>query len=108
MSTTQFNKNKFITIVNSLEYVESVKQDFPNFKITFIDNLKLNVYIAFDGYNKFYTYLDNDVDSHTQLKYFYINKMHHINYKDLYSEIERMSTNETRVTICKSRYLKAF
>ena len=108
MSNSKFNKDKLITKINSIKNVKSIEQDCNNFKITFIDNLKLYVLIAFDNHNKFYTYLDNEIDSHTQLKYFYMYKMPHNNYKDLYDEIKRMAIETTRKVPCKSRYLKAY
>lgn len=72
-------------------------------KIIFKDNFQLNVNVAFDEYHKFYTYMD-----YVSYDFHYIGDMPHDTYEDLYEEIKRMSTKDTRTNLCKSRYFKAY
>lgn len=98
-----FSQEKFVNNLNKNVDVATVRFINDNrAKITYIDGYVLNVDIfAEDVGFKFYTYPDKDDFSSS-----YVGKMPHLNYVDLYYEINRMSNTESRKKICRYPYFK--
>lgn len=84
--------------------VKSIEQIDNNIiTITFIDDFKLYVDGKHTEYYLYSTFLDN-----YNAEYFYVDKMPHFTFKELYAEIHRMSNPNTRTKLCKSNYFKSY
>jgi hypothetical protein len=102
----KFDFNKFVNNLKSIKTIKSITQDHTgnNITVEYNDGLQIYVAIKLDNYHKFYTIINNEYFG----KYCYVGEMPHDHYKDLYEEIYRMSSAETRNKQCKSDYFKSY
>jgi hypothetical protein len=102
----KFDFNKFVNNLKSIKTITKITQDHTSNCITvkYNDGLQIYVVMRVDSYHKFYTIIDNEYFG----KYCYVGEMPHDNYKDLYEEIYRMSSPESRNKQCKSNYFKSY
>lgn len=70
-------------------------------EITYTDSQTLFIDTVGDNFHKFYTFVPKNDDS-----IYYMGKMPHNTYDDLYVEINRMNTQTTRKQPCKYPYFK--
>lgn len=100
----KFNFQLFCSKLAHNTNIESINL-FPTNKdlvvVTFKDAIVLYICVGSDVLHKFYTFMNSDYP-----EYFYYGKMPHDNYTDLYNEINRMSSAQTRRISCKTPYFK--
>ena len=104
-NNNNFNYDQFVNNVKSIKNVKNINNtDNSVITIEYNDGLQLKVYLHLDSYHKFYTIMEGNQNS----KYYYVGPMPHDNFKDLYEEIYRMSSPNTREKMCKSNYFKSY
>ena len=100
----KFNHSLFVANIEKNLNVKEIKLISTNiYQIEFIDGLLLLVTIGSeDDYHKFYT-------SISEIKYFYVDRMPHNTYTDLYFEINRIGDKNRRsVVLPKYASFKAY
>ena len=95
--------DQFKLNISKIRGIKSVKQDNNKIVIIYQDNFTLNIDINGDLCHNFYTYTDYDMP-----KFWYVGKMPHNSYNELYCEIYRMSCKNNRIKKCKNNYYKSY
>lgn len=99
---SQFNISMFINKLSKNQYILSIKEKTTNtIEITYMDGQVVFLDTIGDDLHKFYTFIPKNDNS-----MYYIGKMPHDTYDDLYKEINRMNTPNSRKTPCKYPYFK--
>ena len=101
-----FNFNKFVNNLKSIKTIKQISNNESDNTITveYNDGLKIYVVIGLNQFNKFHTIIDNKYINH----YCYVAEMPHNSYNELYAEIYRMSSPNTRTKPCASPYFKSY
>lgn len=98
----QFNLIKFIINLSKNPFITSIKEKITHIvEITYTDGQIVFIDTIGDDFHKFYTFIPENDDT-----MYYMGKMPHDTYEDLYREINRMNTLSSRKNPCKYPYFK--
>lgn len=99
----KFNFKRFAYNLGKNTYITSIQNTNNSVvMLTYSDGQVLHVDTVGDDYHRFYTYIPINNDSN-----YYMGRMPHDNYNDLYHEINRMNTVSSRHLPCRSPYFKS-
>lgn len=98
-----FNYQVFTKNIQKIKNILTTVIDNNVISVIFKDGIIIHIDITGDRFHQLYSYMDK-----TYPKYYYIGKMPHDSYKDLYDEIYRMSTYKRRRCMCKTTYFKGY